>query len=227
MLLELAPLNTPSMLSGTYATLIAPLTMLFTSTLGSLGSLIKRNLNKNTFLALSAYSSLSELQTPWTEIMSKRADRKDNELKEGLHSIRASCLRSFPEFLADIRLAGLGKGGETGTGLAEFTITVRRLHIRATGVAADTLTVRGPWSGQTVTFLERLLAVKDAAASALLTLGDGNWKMGQGTQIGKSKAPGEVDEKIARFFFITHNPREFDEQLPGSRLWTKHQKQTN
>ena len=70
--------------------------------------------------------------------MSKRADRKDNELKEGLHSIRASCLRSFPEFLADIRLAGLGKGGETGTGLAEFTITVRRLHIRATGVAADT-----------------------------------------------------------------------------------------
>ena len=42
------------------------------------------------------------------------------------------------------------------------------------------LTVRGPWSGQTVTFLERLLAVKDAAASALLTLGDGNWRMGEG-----------------------------------------------
>ena len=138
LLTELAPLNSPNALSSTYATLISPLTALFTSTLGSLGSLIKHNLNKNTFLALSTYPSLSELQTPWTEIMSKRADRKDNELKEGLHSIRASCLRSFPEFLADMRLAGLGKGGETGTGLAEFTITVRGSHIRAAGVAADT-----------------------------------------------------------------------------------------
>lgn len=129
MLLELAPLNTPSMLSGTFATLIAPLTMLFTSTLGSLGSLIKRNLNKNTFLALSAYSSLTALQPRWNDSMCRRADRKDNELKEGLHSIRASCLRSFPEFLADIRAAGLGpKGGEVGTGLAEFTITVRQSY---------------------------------------------------------------------------------------------------
>ena len=193
LLTELAPLNSPNALSSTYATLISPLTAFFTSTLGSLGSLIKRNLNKNTFLALYAYLSLSELQTPWTEIMSKRADRKDNELKEGLHSIRASCLRSFPEFLADMRLAGLGKGGETGTGLAEFTITVRGSHIRAAGVAADT---DRPWFmvWPDCTFLERLLAVKDAAASALLTLGDGNWRMGEGTQVGKTK-PIEVDEK--------------------------------
>ena len=78
-----------------------------------------------TFLALSAYSSLTSLQARWSDVMSRRADRKENELKEGLHSIRASCLRSFPEVLADIRLAGLGKGGEIGTGLAEFTISVR------------------------------------------------------------------------------------------------------
>ncbi|KAI0366071.1 hypothetical protein BV20DRAFT_1003065 [Pilatotrama ljubarskyi] len=169
LLLELAPLTTPTAISTTYATLIAPLTNLFTSTLGSLGSLIKRNLNKNTFLALSAYSSLTAVQLRWNEVMSRRADRRENELKEGLHSIRASCLRSFPEFLADIRLAGLGKGGETGTGLAEFTIS-------------------------TVQYLERIPAVQDAAASALLTLGDGNWKMGEGTQIGKTKAT-EVDEQ--------------------------------
>ena len=36
--------------------------------------------------------------------------------------------------------------------------------------------------------------MKDAAASALLTLGDGNWRMGEGTQVGKTK-PTEVDEK--------------------------------
>ncbi|OSD02576.1 hypothetical protein PYCCODRAFT_1435235 [Trametes coccinea BRFM310] len=169
LLLELAPLTTPAAISSTYATLISPLTNLFTSTLGSLGSLIKRNLNKNTFLALSAYSSLTSLQSRWNDIMSRRADRRENELKEGLHSIRASCLRSFPEFLADIRMAGLGKGGEIGTGVADFTMS-------------------------TVEYLERMPAVKDAAASALLTLGDGNWKMGEGTQIGKSK-PAEVDEQ--------------------------------
>ncbi|KAI0360296.1 hypothetical protein OH77DRAFT_1418171 [Trametes cingulata] len=169
LLLELAPLTTPAAISGTFATLISPLTNLFTSTLGSLGSLIKRNLNKNTFLALSAYSSLTSMQLRWNEVMSRRADRRENELKEGLHSIRASCLRSFPEFLADIRLAGLGKGGEIGTGLADFTIS-------------------------TVQYLERIPAVQDAAASALLTLGDGNWKMGEGTQIGKTK-PAEVDEQ--------------------------------
>ncbi len=112
-------------LSATYAALISPLTGLFTATLGMLGSLIKRNLNKNTFLALSTYSSLTLQQARWTDVMSRRADRKENELKEGLHSIRASCLRSFPELLADVRLAGLGKGGEVGSGLAEFTISVR------------------------------------------------------------------------------------------------------
>ncbi|KAI1785088.1 Cullin repeat-like-containing domain protein [Ganoderma leucocontextum] len=168
LLLELAPLSAANALSSTYSALISPLTGLFTSTLGSLGSSIKRNLNKNTFLALSTYSSLTLLQARWTDVMSRRADRKENELKEGLHSIRASCLRSFPELLADIRVAGLGKGGEVGTGLAEFTVS-------------------------TVRYLERLLAVQGAAASALLTLGDGNWRMGEGTQAGKTKTT-DVDE---------------------------------
>ncbi|KAM5541886.1 hypothetical protein V8D89_004615 [Ganoderma adspersum] len=168
LLLELAPLSAANTLSATYSALISPLTNLFTATLGMLGSLIKRNLNKNTFLALSTYSSLTPQQARWTDVMTRRADRKENELKEGLHSIRASCLRSFPELLADIRMAGLGKGGEVGSGLAEFTIS-------------------------TVQYLERLLVVQDAAASALLTLGDGNWKMGEGTQVGKTKAA-EVDE---------------------------------
>ena len=60
LLLELAPLNTPAALAQTFSTLTSPLSMLFTSTLGALGSLIKRNLNKHTFLALSAYSIASQ-----------------------------------------------------------------------------------------------------------------------------------------------------------------------
>lgn len=57
--------------------------------------------------------------------MCRRAGRTENELKDGLHSLRASCLRSFPEFIADIRLAANGKGGEFSTGLHEVTSTVR------------------------------------------------------------------------------------------------------
>lgn len=57
--------------------------------------------------------------------MARRAGRKENELKDGTHSVRAACLRSFPEFIADIRMGALGKGGELSTGLADFTLSVR------------------------------------------------------------------------------------------------------
>ena len=80
--------------------------------------------NKYTFLALSAHTSLSQCQARWNDLMSTRAARPQNELKDGLHSIRAACLRSFPEFLADIRAAALGKTGELSTGLADFTVSV-------------------------------------------------------------------------------------------------------
>lgn len=56
--------------------------------------------------------------------MCRRSGRKENELKDGLHSIRASCLRCFPEFLADIRLAAIGKGEQLNTALADFTLSV-------------------------------------------------------------------------------------------------------
>lgn len=56
--------------------------------------------------------------------MCRRSGRKENELKDGLHSVRAACLRSFPEFLADLQAAALGKGGELSTGLADFTLSV-------------------------------------------------------------------------------------------------------
>lgn len=57
--------------------------------------------------------------------MCRRSGRRENELKDGLHAIRASCLRSFPELLADIKASALGKAGELSTGLADFTVSVR------------------------------------------------------------------------------------------------------
>lgn len=43
--------------------------------------------------------------------------------------------------------------------------------------------------------MERLPEVKDAVAAALLTLGDGNWKMGEGVQVGKGPKTSEADEQ--------------------------------
>ncbi|KAH9005497.1 hypothetical protein EDB86DRAFT_3071257 [Lactarius hatsudake] len=55
-----------------------------------------------------------------------RAKQKENELEEGLHALRGVCLRSFPEFPADPKLAGLGRGRGVDTGCPDFTITTTR-----------------------------------------------------------------------------------------------------
>lgn len=125
LLTELAPLSSQSVLASTYATLLTPLGNLFTTTMQSFSGLIKRSIHKYTFLALAAYASLSIMQARWDDLMCKRSGRRENELKDGLHTIRAACLRSFPEFIADIRAAALGKTGELSTSLADCTVTVR------------------------------------------------------------------------------------------------------
>jgi len=44
--------------------------------------------------------------------------------------------------------------------------------------------------------MERIPDVKEAVGSALLTLGDGNWKMGDGMQAGRGSKLGEGDQQI-------------------------------
>ena len=124
-----APLSPPNLLSSTYSTLLTPLLGVFNNTLSSLIALIKKALHKHTFLALSAYEALLDLQLQWEDILTRRgADSRGNELKEGLATLRAVCLRSFPEFLADLKLAGLGRGGEwASTGVADFAISASSL----------------------------------------------------------------------------------------------------
>ena len=129
MLNNLAPLP-DQFLSQTYNTFLTPLLTLFSNTLSSLTFLIKRSLHKYTFLALSSYEAQSALQPRSEQILKKRGAevrRESNELKEGLNSLKGVCLRSFPEFLADIKMAGLPKSGpptlDIGTGI-DFTLTV-------------------------------------------------------------------------------------------------------
>ncbi|KAG5640956.1 hypothetical protein DXG03_006537 [Asterophora parasitica] len=182
LLTQLTPIASPTMLGSSYSTLLTPILTLFSTTLTSLVNLIKKSLPKYTFLALTAYESLLSLQPQWDDLLSRRGNetrRDTNELKEGLHMLRAVCLRSFPEFLADLKLGALGRGGELiTTGLADFAIS-------------------------TVKYMERLPQVETAVGSALLTLGDGNWKMGEGVQVGKSaKLAGESDETAVLEHFV-------------------------
>ncbi|KAH7922923.1 hypothetical protein BV22DRAFT_1036983 [Leucogyrophana mollusca] len=188
LLADLAPLPSSSLLASTYDALLTPLLTLFTDTLSSLTSLIKRSLHKYTFHALAAYSSLATSQTRWEVLFSRRGDaRRDaNELRDGLNAIRGVCLRSFPEFLVDLKMAATapGKGGELSVGLADITVS-------------------------TVKYMERIPEVQEAVGSALLSLGDGNWKMGDGKQIGKAQKStlGEGDENtiIKHYIFDVVN----------------------
>lgn len=127
MLSDLAPIPTSSLTATTFGSLITPLISLFKSTLSSLNTSIKRNLQKYTFLALSTYTSLSESETHWEDLMCRRAGRRENELKDALTSLRSVCLRSFPELIANIKAGAMGKGGELSTNVADFTTSVSPL----------------------------------------------------------------------------------------------------
>ena len=51
-------------------------------------------------------------------------------------------------------------------------------------------------------FIERVPEVKAAVGSALLKLGDGNWKMGEGITVPKTARLGEGDEDLILENFI-------------------------
>ena len=124
------------MLTSTYSTLLNPLVSLFSTTLSSLNTLIKRSIGKYTLLALAAYSSLSRQQARWNDVIAKRSGRGDSELKDGINSIRASCLRSFPEFLVDLKAAAAEKTGELSVNIVGVTAKVRG---RCTCLCSQTL----------------------------------------------------------------------------------------
>ncbi|KAG1864539.1 Cullin repeat-like-containing domain protein, partial [Suillus tomentosus] len=169
LLTELAPLSSNTLTASTYDTPLTPLLTLFTDTLSSLTSLIKRSLHKYTFHALSAFSALSMSQSRWESVLEKRG-REGNELRDGLNAIRGVCLRSFPELLADLKLAAVGKGSGLSVSLADITIS-------------------------TVRYLNRIPDVQDAVGPALCALGDGNWRMGDGKQVGKTAKSNSVEVK--------------------------------
>ncbi|KAK7052358.1 Cullin repeat-like-containing domain protein [Favolaschia claudopus] len=179
---ELSPLSSPNVVASSYNSLLNPILSLFSTTLTSLIAFIKPALHKYAFCALAAYEALLALQPRWDALLSRRGSEnaKANELKDGLITLRGICLRSFPEFLADIKMASLAKsvpGTETSVGVADFV-------------------------NNAVKYLDRLPEVHGAAGAALLQLGDGNWKMGEGVTVGKSSKLVDGDEQLILEHFI-------------------------
>ncbi|KAF8520881.1 Cullin repeat-like-containing domain protein [Hysterangium stoloniferum] len=173
LLMSLVPMPAGSQMS--YDELLLPITSLFQTTLGSFIAFVKRSLSKYAFLALSAYNCLLGIQPVWDDIITKRAGRRENELKDGLHSVRGLCLRSFPEFLANIKL-----------------VSVRPTETQLLGTGVSDLTI------ETVKYLTQIPDVQDAVVASLVTLGDGNWNMGDG--VGKGgKVPGGNPEEMEAF----------------------------
>lgn len=181
LLQEFAPLTNPAALATSYGYLLAPILRLFTSVLSSLVAFVKKNLQKYSFLALAAYESLLSLQPVWEHVLSYTGEnsglREKNDFKDGLPILRSLCLRSFPEFLADIKLGAMARGSDTSTKVVDFTI-------------------------ETVKYITRIPEVQGAVSAALLALGDGNWKMGEGIQVGMSQKLGEGDEAVILEHFI-------------------------
>jgi hypothetical protein len=63
---------------------------------------------------------------------------------------------------------------------------------------------------QTTRYLEQLLEVRDAVGPALMLLGDGNWRMGDGIQAKPNKGkptPGSESVLIAHYTCASISPR--------------------
>lgn len=136
LLKRLAPLQSPTDIASTFASLTQPLINVFTSVITSIQNLTKRSVRKHLHLAFSTYAELTALQGRWDDVIRQPANRKQNELADSLHSLRALCLRIFPEVIADIKIASsaavstAARPFEIGTGIAPITRSVRheQLH---------------------------------------------------------------------------------------------------
>ena len=62
--------------------------------------------------------------------------------------------------------------------------------------------IRSQYIFQTVEYMERLPEVQSAVGAALLKLGDGNWKMGEGVRVGMSAKTEENDETVVLEHFV-------------------------
>ncbi|KAH6906048.1 Cullin repeat-like-containing domain protein [Coprinopsis sp. MPI-PUGE-AT-0042] len=182
LLQELSPLSSPASISAAFGALLGPMLRLFNTILTQLMNLSKKDLVKYGFLILSAYESLLSLQVHWEDLMGRTTDKlkQKNEFRDGLPQLKALCMRSFPEFIADLKMgASARSGNDTSVKLAPFVM-------------------------QLVNYVTKVPEIKGGVSSALLEVGNGKWNMGAGTnklgQVDNLIEGDDVEEMILQSF---------------------------
>ena len=184
------------MLANAYSRLLIPILKLFSTVLNQLITLVKKNLSKYNFLVLSAYDGLLSLQPHWDDLLARRGpeySEEKNELRDGLLALRGLCLRSFPELLADIKLGAMSRAVDTSTKVTEFMESVHFLPFPKNNQC------HANSCAQIVSYINGIPYVEGAIDSALTTLGDGNWKMGEGVQVGTKQELQSESTILQRF----------------------------
>ncbi|CAG8472348.1 12990_t:CDS:10 [Acaulospora morrowiae] len=114
----------------------------------------KKNMQTDVFLAFDMMETLNKNSGTFDEIF-RITGKKDPSYGDLLHSLMAVALRSFPEFLEEIKSHRTKTSGLPNDGTVhELTIT-------------------------TLQHLKRLADYPETVGSVLLTLGDGNWSMSE------------------------------------------------
>ncbi|CAG8675218.1 14509_t:CDS:10 [Funneliformis caledonium] len=120
----------------------------------TLNNRVKKNMQTDVFLAFDMMESLNKNSGSFEEVF-RLAGKKDSSYGDLLHSLRAAALRSFPEFIDEI------KNHRTKTTNLPNDGTVHEL------------------TSTTLQHLKRLTDYQEIVETMLLTLGDGNWNVSE------------------------------------------------
>lgn len=163
----------PIQIKTTFSQVISAPLELLSETGKSVNNFIKRSLSSYIGVAFDTYAAISDQLPRFDEEVRRPAGRKENELVDLLHSFKASCLRSLPEFIADTKSFGEKQpvGSEaSNTMTSEMTIVV-------------------------VEYLKTLCQHPDMVESFLGILGDGKWIFGATNNPKTPTVPGTSDDE--------------------------------
>ena len=121
---------------------------------------------------------------------------EDKKFKDRLLALRKLCLRSFPEFLANLRKGSDGRGTGYEYQVDEFHCVGEYFHFSVARFFVDIfLHIRQSSTSKRFFMFKLPLSLPYA-------LGDGNWKMGEDIQVGKGVKTEEADHSSIIEHFV-------------------------
>lgn len=137
----------------TFADTMASALSTYIETGRQVNALVKRNMSQDVFLAYDIVENININAGVFEDLTKRHAGKKDNEVNELLHVVRGTCLRSFPEFIEELKVSS------------------SRTQIVMDGTVSE-LTI------STLSYMRRMSEYAPTVEKLLKVLGDGNWKVG-------------------------------------------------